>query len=149
MEKIKEIQEVYAPIKEYTQDFDEVCQKLYIFETVIDQIFTIFKETIFNPEAKSLIDALNAGKEKLIKDTRQAFIKVAQENKALPPIPDLPEVISWITDLYSGILVQLFAEEYYTRVIEPSLIDIGDAIQEFAQESEESIEIEETQQEIE
>jgi hypothetical protein len=140
----EELTEVYAEIKDLLNDeekFKSLLMELQLMETVFSQINDVFIERLYNPKASAPIGAANQLFEKSLDSIRKNYISASKELGKPIPIPELENLVEWVTTIHENIFRQLLHEEYVDLVIVKSLNDIGDAIVEFAEEEPQETEL--------
>jgi hypothetical protein len=129
-EKFKDIRQLCQDDKE----FEDVVIKVSLLEVIIGQVNQIFISSLYNNDAPTLIEAANTSIEGLQQTVIDSYIKNSLEVGELMPIPDIPELSSWVEEIHHDITRQLFDEDFCDTIIYPALQTITSSIIEFAEE---------------
>ena len=116
------------------EEFKELQKNLELFLVVADQSNQIFISSIYNEDAKTLIEASEDAIIDLKTIAIERFIKGSKEVGAILQIPELEELLSWVQEIHTNIASQLFSEDFYESVYIPALDAVSRSIIEFTEE---------------
>jgi len=127
----------FEDLRKYCKDeteFDDLVLKISLLEVILGQVNELFIGSIYNEEAKALINAANSSTKKLQEEVVNIYIRNSKEAGKLLPIPDIEEISSWVEEIHYDIASQLYTKDFCDTVITPALETITTSIIEFANE---------------
>ena len=127
----------FEDIKEFCKDekeFDDIVLKISLLEVILGQVNEIFVNSLYNEEAKALIEAANTSTRGLQEEVINVYIKNSKDIGELMPVPDIIEVAGWVEEIHYDIAMQLYSEGFCNSVIAPALETVTSSVIEFANE---------------
>ncbi len=115
-----------------------IIQELYLFEIVLRQLNTIFKDTLYVKEIDTLRGASDETTDALADSFAIEFMKKTEEEQALSSLPDLGTMIKWIKEIHLNLAAQIFNEDIVVEMLAPAYENMSEAIIDVSKEQDAS-----------
>jgi len=143
-ENLKQFEDIKDICKD-ADEFNDIVMKISLIGVIIGQVNEIFIGSIYNEEATSIMDAANSAIKSLQDSVIENYINNSKKINSLLPVPDIPELTSWVEEIHCNITSQLYKEDFCNSVIFPALNTISEQIIQFDVEEKESAEVDNTE----
>jgi len=107
-----------------------------IVDQVIQQVDEVFRSRVINEDNESIQKTLDDNIKVLTSNIVVKYVEMSLSMEALVDLPNLENILEWVQSSYTNILGQIFNVDFNTIVIEPALVQISEALVEFADENE-------------
>ncbi len=118
--------------------YNTIIQELYLFEVVLQQLNTIFKDTLYVKEIDTLRGASDATANALADSFALEFMKKTEEGQALSDLPDLGTMVKWVKEIHLNLAAQIFNEDIVAEMLAPAYENMSEAIIEVSKEQDAS-----------
>ncbi len=121
----------YADLEKFAtsaEQFEGVIKELTLMSIVVDQLNTIYKDTIYSEDVATLRDASDGTIDILLTSFAKEFISKSEEAQEFAPLPSLNLIAKWVEEIHINVAKQLFSEDFVKEVFTPAFERITAAV---------------------